>query len=59
MPTHTRAVQGLPPGRRPSRSTIHRGTVATIRAAMPDGMVRSADMTSPLPKARSKTPTNA
>jgi len=32
VPSQTRAVHGSPPGRRPSRSRIHRGTVATMRA---------------------------
>ena len=59
VPTHTRAVQGWPPGRRPSSSRIHSGTVATISAAMPLGTVRSATITSELPTESSSTPMNA
>ena len=59
VPTQTRTVQGSPPGRRPSRSSIHRGTVATMRAAMPLGMVRSDHITRPLPTDSSRTPTRA
>ena len=59
VPTHTRAVQGWPPGRRPSSSRIHSGTVATIRAAIPLGTVCSAHITSELPTERSSTPMRA
>ncbi len=59
VPIQTRRVQGSPPGRRPSSSSIHRGTVATMRAAMPLGMVRSDHITRPLPTDRSSTPMKA
>ncbi len=39
--------------------TIHRGTVATSSAAIPEGTVRSAHTTMPLPPRRSAPPTMA
>jgi len=53
----TRGTGRTPPGRSQSTSTIQSETVATRRAAMPDGTVFSAQETVPLPTARSRQPT--
>src|SRR6267378_3956070 len=43
-PTEVREVGAVPPGRTHSRMTIHRETVVTNRAAMPEGTVCSAQV---------------
>ena len=59
MPAQARTVQGWPPGRRPSNSVSHSGTVATMSAAMPLGMRFSDHITSALPTESSRTPISA
>jgi hypothetical protein len=58
-PSQARTVQGWPFRRRPSSSVSQSGTVATISAAMPLGMLFSDHMTSPLPTPSSSAPTSA
>src|SRR5215471_8274170 len=55
-PAITRGTGRVPPGRSQSINTIHRDTVATNSAATPEGTVRSARHTPPLPITRSKQP---
>ena len=58
-PAQARTVQDCPPGRRPSNSVSHSGTVATMSAAMPLGMRFSDHITNAFPIASSSTPMSA
>ena len=55
-PITTRGEAGRPPANR-SHSAIQSGTSARIRATVPDGTVRSASTTDPLPPAIKNVPT--
>ena len=58
MPTATRPGSRRWPANR-SQSAIQRGTSAKIRATVPEGTVRSARTTEPLPNAISPVPTRS
>jgi hypothetical protein len=55
-PASTRDAGREPPGRNQSTKTIHNDTVATSSAAIPEGMIFSAQLTVPLPHRSSRTP---
>ena len=55
-PASTRGAGREPPGRNQSTKTIHSDTVATSSAAIPEGMIFSAQLTVPLPHRSNRTP---
>jgi hypothetical protein len=56
-PATTRGGGRTPPALSQSTNTIHNETVATSKAAMPEGTIRSDQETVPLPRVHSRPPT--